>query len=121
MKALATNYAYTGIDALRQGCGGAGFILSSGIADIWTDIAPYSTFEGVNVVMTQQSSRFLLKQADKAAKGKKVKEAFFDYLNNMEETLKTKSEATSNAEFSDIDHLELAMSINAISQVNMVR
>ena len=53
MKALATNYAYNGIDALRQGCGGAGFLLSSGIADIWCDIAPYSTFEGVNVVMTQ--------------------------------------------------------------------
>jgi len=51
MKALMTDYAYNGIDTLRQSCGGAGFTLASGIADNWMDIAPYSTFEGVNVVM----------------------------------------------------------------------
>jgi hypothetical protein len=34
-KALATNYAYSGIDELRQACGGAGFSLASGIADIF--------------------------------------------------------------------------------------
>ena len=53
LKALATNYAYSGIDELRQACGGAGFSLASGIADIWQDIAPYIIFEGVSVVMTQ--------------------------------------------------------------------
>ena len=35
LKALATNYAYFGIDELRQACGGAGFSLASGIADVW--------------------------------------------------------------------------------------
>lgn len=69
MKAVMTEYAYFGIDELRQACGGAGFTLASGIADNWMDIAPYSTFEGVNVVMAQQSSKYILKQAKKAGKG----------------------------------------------------
>jgi alkylation response protein AidB-like acyl-CoA dehydrogenase len=51
LKALGTNYCYFGVDELRQACGGAGFTLASGIADIWTDIAPYVTLEGVNTVM----------------------------------------------------------------------
>ena len=50
---MCADYCYFGIDELRQACGGAGFTLASGISDIWQDIAPYSTFEGVNVVMTQ--------------------------------------------------------------------
>jgi acyl-CoA oxidase len=52
-KALSTSYAYYGIDELRQACGGAGFTLASGIADLWTDVAPYVTLEGVNTVMFQ--------------------------------------------------------------------
>jgi alkylation response protein AidB-like acyl-CoA dehydrogenase len=35
MKALATSYAYFGVDELRQACGGAGYTLASGIADTW--------------------------------------------------------------------------------------
>jgi acyl-CoA oxidase len=33
MKAIATDMVYVGADELRQCCGGAGFLLSSGIAD----------------------------------------------------------------------------------------
>jgi len=51
VKALSAKYAVEGIDALRQGCGGAGFQLSSGICALWLDTAPYNTFEGVEVVM----------------------------------------------------------------------
>jgi len=52
-KVMCSNYAYGGIDELRQACGGAGYTLSSGITFIQQDIAPYMTFEGVSVVMTQ--------------------------------------------------------------------
>jgi hypothetical protein len=31
-KAIYTDYAYFGVDELRQACGGAGFTLASGIA-----------------------------------------------------------------------------------------
>jgi alkylation response protein AidB-like acyl-CoA dehydrogenase len=37
MKALATTIAYQGVDELRQSCGGAGFLLASGIADWWLE------------------------------------------------------------------------------------
>lgn len=52
-KALYTEFIYVLGDELRQACGGAGFLLSSGITDWWSDTAPAPTFEGVNVVMTQ--------------------------------------------------------------------
>lgn len=37
MKALGTEICYVGLDELRQACGGAGFLLSSGIADQWAE------------------------------------------------------------------------------------
>jgi hypothetical protein len=116
MKALATNYAYFGIDELRQACGGAGFTLASGIADIWQDIAPYSTFEGVNVVMAQQSSRYVLKQAKKASKGQKCT-GFFSYINDLDGICNSKSEARTAEEFGAIDHLDKAMKVNAAAQL----
>lgn len=51
MKALGTDIVYIGMDELRQACGGAGFLLSSGIADMWAEQGPFPTFEGVNVIM----------------------------------------------------------------------
>jgi len=53
VKSMATEMCYVGLDEMRQSCGGAGFLLSSGIADWWSDIAPFPTFEGVNAVMAQ--------------------------------------------------------------------
>ena len=61
VKSLATEMCYNGLDEMRQACGGAGFLLSSGIADWWSDIAPYPTFEGTNPVMAQQAVRLLFK------------------------------------------------------------
>lgn len=65
IKSIAIDMVYKGFDELRQGCGGAGFLMASGIADGWTDYAPLATLEGVNVVMAQQSSRYLFKQFKK--------------------------------------------------------
>ena len=84
---------YKGVDELRQACGGAGWLMSSGIADIWAEQGPFPTFEGVNVVLTQQSSRMLLKQAELVAKGK-VPDSFFAYLGKAKELLASKSGAT---------------------------
>jgi len=53
VKSCATEWCYVGLDELRQACGGAGFLLTSGISDWWSDIAPFPTFEGVNAVMAQ--------------------------------------------------------------------
>ena len=51
VKALSTELSYVGLDEMRQSCGGAGFLRSSGLADWWSDIAPYPTYEGVTPVM----------------------------------------------------------------------
>ena len=94
MKALATTIVYFGIDELRQSCGGAGFLLASGIADWWIEQAAFPTFEGVNAVMFQQSSRLLLKQAALIGAGKPVSHEFFNYLSEAKTLLKAKSTAT---------------------------
>lgn len=76
VKAFATDCAYIGNDEMRQSCGGAGFTMASGIAQIWADTSPMPTFEGVNVVMYQQSARYLFKQINEKNKGK-TKHGFF--------------------------------------------
>ena len=88
LKSYGTEMCYVGIDELRQACGGAGFLLSSGIADWWSDIAPYPTFEGVNPVMTQQASRLIFKQLKAAQKGKKVL-PLFSYLKDTKAILES--------------------------------
>ncbi len=113
MKALATDMVYQGVDELRQSCGGAGFLLASGIADWWVEIAAFPTFEGVNVVMLQQSSRMLFKQAALIVEGKPVKYDFFNYLNKSKELLEAKSQAKSVAEFLDPEHLQQALAVRA--------
>jgi len=50
--------------------------MSSGIADQWAEQSPNITFEGVNVVMYQQSSRMLIKQVANALQGKPVIDFF---------------------------------------------
>jgi len=60
-KALQTAYSYQGLDELRQACGGAGYTTASRMVDLWADVASTVTLEGVNVIMFQQSSRFLIK------------------------------------------------------------
>lgn len=59
IKTFAMEFQYYGIDAMRQLCGGAGFLLNSGIAQTWVDGAGSITFEGTPVVMNQQASRFI--------------------------------------------------------------
>ena len=60
-KAFATEYQYYSSDEMRQACGGAGMLLSSGVAQNWADGSPMATFEGVNVIMYQQSARYIFK------------------------------------------------------------
>ena len=46
---------------------------------MWAELAPNPTYEGVNVIMYQQSSRMLFKQAEKIKQGKSLID-FFAYL-----------------------------------------
>ena len=59
--------------------------------------------------MVQQSSRYLFKQSEKIAKGKKC-EGYFSYMNDTETLCKSKSTAKTIDEFLEWDHLTAALS-----------
>ena len=93
MKSYATEFSYLGIDEMRQACGGAGFLLSSGIAYVWMELSPTVTFEGANALMAQQSARLIFKNADKVSRGKKP-QRYFEYLAQLDELVSSRSTAT---------------------------
>ena len=103
-KALFTELCYVGTDELRQACGGAGFLLSSGIAYLWKEQASQPSFDGVNTVLYKQCSNLLVKQAARVAEGK-APDQLFAYLGEARELLSGQSEAKTAAEFLDPDHL----------------
>lgn len=82
--------------------------MSSGIADQWAEQSPFITFEGVNVLMYQQSARLLIKQVEQALKGRPVKQ-FFTYLAKMQELMATPSGATTVEQFLEPDHIQRAL------------
>ena len=69
--------------------------------------------------MYQQSSRMLLKQADRVKKGKVVID-FFSYLSKTEELLSTPSGATTVEEFLNGDHIQRALATRAAYYVKKV-
>ena len=110
---------YHGIDELRQACGGAGFLDASGIKSYWCEITPFPTFEGVSVIMLQQSSRYLFKKANDVARGKSCS-GYFAYMNNTETLCKSKSQARTVAEFLDWEHLTAALSTRSAYYIQHV-
>ena len=119
MKVIAGEWTYNGIDELRQSCGGAGFLDTSSIAAIWYDIAPFPTFEGVNVIMLQQSSRYLFKMAEKASRGKQC-EGLFSYINKTESLCSAKSQAKTIDQFLDLDHIRTMLQTRAAACLRQV-
>ena len=77
--------------------------MSSGLAGHWADGAPSVTYEGVNVLMSQQSSRYLMKMVENVKQGRKVDGAFA-YLANTKELLSAKG-PTSVEEFLEVNRL----------------
>ena len=61
MKAMFTDMCYQGTDECRKSAGGYGYHKASGLVDIFCDNAVMSTYEGVNVILYQQSSRYVFK------------------------------------------------------------
>jgi hypothetical protein len=56
----------------------------SGFNYIFNELSAYPTFEGDNVVMMQQSAKYLIKQYKKALKGKNKPQGLMSYLNEVE-------------------------------------
>jgi hypothetical protein len=57
--------------------------MASGVASLWTEGAPNPTFEGVNVVMYQQSARYIFKLLDRLDRNEPMI-GYFTYMNNMD-------------------------------------
>ncbi|KAI8609386.1 hypothetical protein BC830DRAFT_1070995 [Chytriomyces sp. MP71] len=65
LKSLTTTIAAAGIEECRRSCGGHGYSLFSGLPDFLNTFLPLVTLEGDNHLLTQQTSRYLLKQIRK--------------------------------------------------------
>ena len=79
--------------------------MASGVASNFVNNAPLVTYEGVNIIMYQQSSRLLLKSVNQLNSGKKL-EGYLSYLNETESLLNSKSNAQTIDQFLEIQHLE---------------
>lgn len=54
------------IESARRVCGGAGYQSRAGFTQLHSTTSPFPTFEGDNVVMLGQASRYLFKLVKKA-------------------------------------------------------
>lgn len=87
-KSTFSDAAVEDIDIARRQCGGAGFSSWSGFVEMHRNTTPVPTYEGDNIVMLLQASRFLLKLVKKVKKGESMVYPFeylnkFDYLLNQ--------------------------------------
>ncbi|KAI7902305.1 uncharacterized protein BX663DRAFT_455060 [Cokeromyces recurvatus] len=70
LKSLTTTLAVSAIEECRRACGGHGYSLSSGLGQFYQDYLPKATWEGDNYLLTQQTTRYLLKLMRSALSGK---------------------------------------------------
>lgn len=61
LKAFTTDLSCEAVGIMRKACGGHGYLLGSGVADILTDSLAGMTYEGENTVLYLQTARYLLK------------------------------------------------------------
>ena len=113
MKAIATDMQYKGTDECRTACGGAGYHIASGLVTTFADHATMITFEGVNVLMLQQSSRYLFKKMKQAHKGKTLK-GEFKYINDTAALLLEKNKAQTITEFQTLESLRMMLQVRAV-------
>lgn len=60
-KAQFTDEMMAGVEIARKSCGGAGYQTSSGFTALIGNSNPFVTFEGDNIVMLGQASRYVFK------------------------------------------------------------
>jgi hypothetical protein len=91
--------------------------MASGMPFNFVNKAPVVTYEGVNILMYQQSVRMLLKKWAKVQQGKKVS-GFFEYLNDYKSLLTVKSDAKTAKDFGTLEHILLAFKVRSAYQLN---
>jgi len=86
--------------------------MSSGVASNWADSTPLATFEGVTVLMYQQSARYIFKQLKQLDKEKQLR-GFFQYMNYMDRLINSKCAAKDVKEFVNLENLTQTMATRA--------
>ncbi|PRQ44619.1 putative acyl-CoA oxidase [Rosa chinensis] len=71
LKSLTSSTAADGIEECRKLCGGHGYLSSSGLPELYAAFVPACTYEGDNIVLLLQVSRFLMKTISQLQTGKK--------------------------------------------------
>jgi len=69
LKGLCCERAALGIEDCRKACGGAAYLLSSGIAALETDYKWRATAEGDTVIMLLETAKFLMKSVKRLREG----------------------------------------------------
>uniref|UniRef100_T1J6M7 Acyl-coenzyme A oxidase n=1 Tax=Strigamia maritima TaxID=126957 RepID=T1J6M7_STRMM len=98
LKAISTWTAKDGLQQARECCGGHGYLKSAGIGDLRNDNDSLITLEGDNNILLLQISKLLISAYQKKMEGTDVEAQFglYDFLDNMDQTLKTKCDNTNN-------------------------
>jgi len=60
-KAKYTEEMSAGVETARRSCGGAGYQTSSGFTNLIATSSPFVTYEGDNIVLLGQASRYVFK------------------------------------------------------------
>lgn len=89
LKALTTWIAAAGLEECRRACGGHGFSSLSGLPQMVADYAMSVTVEGDNYLLTQQTTRFLLKMYENGRQGKQLT-GNISYMQNIDAVLAEK-------------------------------
>lgn len=102
LKSLTTTMAIDSIEDCRRACGGHGYSNFSGLGQFYQDYLPNVTWEGDNYILTQQTSRYLLKTFRNVVAGKAEPSEYnqtITYLTQFLENPKAKCPATKPEDF----------------------
>ncbi|GMT23160.1 hypothetical protein PFISCL1PPCAC_14457, partial [Pristionchus fissidentatus] len=72
LKSVVSFEAAQAVEQCRMACGGHGFSHASGLPKLFGIVVAGCTYEGENMVMLQQTARYLMKAAEKAERGEKL-------------------------------------------------
>eukprot|EP01100_Stratorugosa_tubuloviscum_P001023 TRINITY_DN122_c0_g1_i2.p1 TRINITY_DN122_c0_g1~~TRINITY_DN122_c0_g1_i2.p1 ORF type:complete len:670 (+),score=329.37 TRINITY_DN122_c0_g1_i2:54-2063(+) len=80
LKALTTWLASDAIEECRKCLGGHGYMLACGLPNLFSRIVPACTYEGDNVVLCNQTARYIIKVVQKSLLGENNNSETFKYL-----------------------------------------
>ncbi len=102
LKAMTGEVVSDGVDVCRRMCGGHGYLLASGLPEVFQNYTAVQTFEGTAQVLEPQLARFILRLATPGAK----KPAFalssdFDYVKHAKAKASTQCKARESRDVLD--------------------